>query len=200
MLALRQPITPCSPSRVALRTPGLPAGFALDRCARRDRTLAGNPAQELSSRIPHECHSRSFVFIPCERVHPRSCAGGRAAAGAGRVRSRSARGDEPAVHVHSKRTGAHRPHAGWVHARHIVRLRRRLETVQLRDAVPEIPRSMQLASRQPWIRPSKPPTSTRISTREHRLSPLLSPPSPSRPRPRSPARPMTIPPESAVRD
>jgi len=34
-----------SPSRVALRAPDLPVGFALDRCARRDRSLAGNPAQ-----------------------------------------------------------------------------------------------------------------------------------------------------------
>jgi hypothetical protein len=36
---------PASPSRVALRAPDLTVGFALDRCACRDRSLAGNPAQ-----------------------------------------------------------------------------------------------------------------------------------------------------------
>jgi hypothetical protein len=132
----------------------LAAGFALDRCARRDPNEAGNPAQNqiqdpIMNAIPnlsfasrahaftaglslesvrasapavfsasaHQDMSSRYTFIPTERVLT-----GLMRAGFMPVEARQA---------HTRSTSP-------LHARHVLRLRRRLETVQLRDAVPEI--------------------------------------------------------------
>lgn len=66
---------------------------------------------------PHERMSAKYTFIPTERVLT-----GLMQAGFVPV---------SAQQTHARRTSV-------LHARHIVRLRRRLETVQLRDSVPEV--------------------------------------------------------------
>jgi len=66
---------------------------------------------------PHESLSRKYTFIPTERVLT-----GLMSAGFVPVEARQ----------------AHCRKGSLVHARHVVRLRRRFETVALRDAVPEV--------------------------------------------------------------
>jgi hypothetical protein len=125
----------------------------LDCCARRDPGDAGNPAQasiqestmdtfsdlsvsrhanafskvlsldEVRQRAPavfattaHERTSSAYTFIPTERVLDGLMQAGFVPVDARQTRSRY----------------------GVQHARHIVRLRRRFETVQLRDSVPEV--------------------------------------------------------------
>lgn len=66
---------------------------------------------------PHERTSSKYTFIPTERVL-------------------SGLMDAGFVPVEARQTQARR--ASPIHARHIVRLRRRLETVQLKDSVPEV--------------------------------------------------------------
>ena len=150
------PITPCSPSRTrAVNHPRrLRRSSILDSCARRDGTGSGNPAQdhlgvsimntddslsfsprasafdrglsleairELAPAVfassAHEWMSLKYCFIPTERV-----LAGLISAGF--------------VPVEARQTQARS--ASPLHARHIVRLRRRFETVQLRGSVPEV--------------------------------------------------------------
>ena len=66
---------------------------------------------------PHECTSSKYTFIPTERV----------------LSGLMEAGFAP---VEARQTQARR--ASPMHARHIVRLRRRFETVQLKDSVPEV--------------------------------------------------------------
>jgi hypothetical protein len=127
----------------------------LDRCARRDSGIPGNPARSdpedltmnavstslsfasranafagslsldaLRERVPavfapsaHESRSPKYMFIPTERV-----LSGLMSAGF--------------VPVDARQTQSRR--GSPVHARHVLRLRRRFETVQLRDTIPEI--------------------------------------------------------------
>src|ERR1700722_17223980 len=127
---------------------------SIDSCARCVRRDAGNPAQEhleesimdnlsrfstvthgnafsaglsldtLRVRVPavfapsaHERMSARYTFIPTERVLT------------GLMRAGF-------VPVDARQTNARK--ASPLHARHVVRLRRRMETVQLRDSVPEV--------------------------------------------------------------
>jgi hypothetical protein len=126
---------------------------SLDRCARRDPKGVGNPAQDnleesamdlpaslsfsrhanafsgslsmddVRRRAPavfadsaHERTSSSYKFIPTERVLTGLMQAG-------------------FVPVEVRQT---RARYSLVHARHVIRLRRRFETVQLKDAVPEV--------------------------------------------------------------
>ncbi len=149
-----QPITPCSPSRPARGCAVLASALraALTAALRRDVAEAGNPAQiqtedpimntlpvlsqyantfehgltldEVQMRAPavfadhaHDRMSARYGFIPTQRVLQ-----GLIDAGFNAVDARQAR---------ARRSSP-------LHARHLVRLRRRCETVTLRDSVPEV--------------------------------------------------------------
>jgi hypothetical protein len=75
-----------------------------------------NLAPAVFAQSAHERTSSSYTFIPTDRVLTGLMQAGFVPVGARQARARH----------------------GLAHARHVVRLRRRFETVQLRDAVPEV--------------------------------------------------------------
>jgi len=75
-------------------------------------------APAVFAQAAHECTTARYTFIPTERV-----LGGLMDAGFVPVQANQAKSRQPG---HEQ------------HARHVVRLRRRFETIQLKDSVPEL--------------------------------------------------------------
>src|SRR5262249_37569660 len=123
--ARRDPETRGNPApnhlRITTMNASLDVSFAASRNALVDRTLS---LEEVRERAPavfapaaHEELSAKSTFIPTEKVLPGLMNAGFVPVDARQARTRS---------------------ASPVHAQHVVRLRRRYETIALRDSVPEI--------------------------------------------------------------